>query len=931
MDVMSMKKIIIITLLIILGLVIYLKFDDIQEITRNITGKFSENTQTEEKLSILNKRIDELEQLIIEQKKFINDSVIRGDFVDYEKEGEFLLKTNEYKDIYSRVYLELENNISKKKYDEARKIIESLEVYSPKLLTDESLNYGDYEDYARTIGEGFKELFKSDILRKKFEMRGYIQLENIESECSVFLDGKEIDKSQIIKIDEQKEYLVEIKKHGFKDFQKKVSFSKEMLCLNFVFKINYEPVRKTGSIFINYENVNSLEIFLDGQKVNKTHLENVSVGKHMLKLIKKDYISFEEEILIFEGEVKKVYPEFSKVFLINSNLTSKVTENGYYRGNTPLNLKLKEGVHNISVIPENKVGEIDFVINTETDKRRSMDAIFESTLLINSNLNDYEVFVNGEYENKCSSPEGNLSVKILPGSSVLNARRRGYKDITMNLFLKHDDTKNINLEFISDTGKVTIMSEEKNCQVFIDEKFIGNTPITINKDYGKHVLKIIKEGFEDIIHEFEIDNSELSLNFSMKKASIGKKLVSDVSNCEVYLDGNFIGISPVYKDITVGIHTLTMKKKGYKSNSYQFNTEIEPERIILKMEQEKHLLSIKSDVSAQLFMNNQFYGYTPFLAELQPLKYEITAIYDGERKYLNIDLNQNREIFLKFKYELQEKKYDFEKDISCFGISNKNKFAVGFADSIYLYNPDGTDIKRKNLKSEVKSVCFLDEETIFIGLKNGEVYRYDFADNTLEKLFQLKGWILDLDCNDNIIAACSRDGEVLCFNFADKKHVYHFKGNKYYPITSIAISKDDYSIFSTSEGKLYASDLKEEKEIYGHDCAIKSVDIDENNRILSCDKNGNCMLVEYDFKNLGVRSKKMVEIPFKDINNAKFNDGRIFVSGCDGTIVLMNEELKAEKRLMLPESISCTDFKNENGNSFLIYSFSDFLEVKLFN
>lgn len=62
---------------------------------------------------------------------------------------------------------------------------------------------------------------------------------------------------------------------------------------------------------------------------------------------------------------------------------------------------------------------------------------------------------------------------------------------------------------------------------------------------------------------------ETTLSENTLSAKSGDRVYIDSPrNVEVYLDGNYIGLSPVSFGKTVGSHTITLRKSGYKTKSY---------------------------------------------------------------------------------------------------------------------------------------------------------------------------------------------------------------------------------------------------------------------------------------------------------------------------------------------------------------------------
>ncbi len=63
------------------------------------------------------------------------------------------------------------------------------------------------------------------------------------------------------------------------------------------------------------------------------------------------------------------------------------------------------------------------------------------------------------------------------------------------------------------------------------------------------------------------NNESLSEN-ALKPKSGNRVYIDGPKNVEVYLDNNYVGISPVSFKKTVGSHTITLRKSGYKTKSY---------------------------------------------------------------------------------------------------------------------------------------------------------------------------------------------------------------------------------------------------------------------------------------------------------------------------------------------------------------------------
>lgn len=70
-------------------------------------------------------------------------------------------------------------------------------------------------------------------------------------------------------------------------------------------------------------------------------------------------------------------------------------------------------------------------------------------------------------------------------------------------------------------------------------------------------------------------NNTVSGSDSSMTAGYYKVYIDNPSGTEVYLDGNYVGISPVSFQKVSGIHVITLRKNGYETRSYTINVDSE--------------------------------------------------------------------------------------------------------------------------------------------------------------------------------------------------------------------------------------------------------------------------------------------------------------------------------------------------------------------
>lgn len=189
-------------------------------------------------------------------------------------------------------------------------------------------------------------------------------------------------------------------------------------------------------------------------------------------------------------------------------------------------------------------------------------------------------------------PEGNYQVFLSNGNAQCT------KEVTIErdkeVVLDVGD-----LEIIADkTGKILFSVNPSEATVNIDGEAVDISK-EVELTYGIHRISLEAEGYQSLTKYIQVGSAYASISFTLEaeeeketededenskdsKDSENSGESSEVENAvtgnrvyidgpqdvEVYLDGNYIGISPVnFKKVT-GSHTITLRKTGYQAKSY---------------------------------------------------------------------------------------------------------------------------------------------------------------------------------------------------------------------------------------------------------------------------------------------------------------------------------------------------------------------------
>jgi hypothetical protein len=123
-------------------------------------------------------------------------------------------------------------------------------------------------------------------------------------------------------------------------------------------------------------------------------------------------------------------------------------------------------------------------------------------------------------------------------------------------------------------GQLQVTSSEPDREIIIDGVAVAGTgPWEVS--FGEHIVRVEKDGFLPVEQSVNVDKVLTTLNVVLPKIVLNAKLhISTIpSPAEVYVDGEFIGNSPVTYETQVGPHSITARLTGY-SDSFIPNYEV---------------------------------------------------------------------------------------------------------------------------------------------------------------------------------------------------------------------------------------------------------------------------------------------------------------------------------------------------------------------
>ena len=327
-----------------------------------------------------------------------------------------------------------------------------------------------------------------------------------------------------------------------------------------------EPVQKKKYHLIVKADQSDATIYIDDNPldIGEASLLVTEGTNHTWKIECNLYHTETGSVTVNERTVvnKTLRPAFGYINISSSpEQGAKVFVDGEYIGLSPIKTdKLKSGTHTVRVMKDMyKMKEQSFVVadGQTTNATLNMSANFVNVTINTDSQSD--IYVDEEYKGK-----GRWTGRLSDGEHIVEARKANHRASSKAVELVLGETKTITLEAPKPIyGSLEINTSPMNANIYIDGKHYGETPNYINEIIiGSHELKLTKQGCSEIKKTITIKEGEtLSVN---EKLQTGKEISisTDKSGDKIYVDGNYVGISPITSTLAYGTHTIKAERNG---------------------------------------------------------------------------------------------------------------------------------------------------------------------------------------------------------------------------------------------------------------------------------------------------------------------------------------------------------------------------------
>jgi len=211
------------------------------------------------------------------------------------------------------------------------------------------------------------------------------------------------------------------------------------------------------------------------------------------------------------------------------------------------------------------------------------DVAMRGLVVIESSPQGATIYLDG----KSKGPFGTTPWSgTLEGEHGITVEKRGYKIGEKRLAA--DPSKLLVVSFVLSEedylGWLEIKSNVPGAQIYLDDKSvgaIGKTPYSGNFKPGKHTVWVTADGYDEYKQEIEVVAGEAAeVNAQLKGSPVGYLNLRGygIEDSKIYIDGEVLcERGPCRKPVKEGVHTLTVKRPGYKPYSRRLEVQAKTE------------------------------------------------------------------------------------------------------------------------------------------------------------------------------------------------------------------------------------------------------------------------------------------------------------------------------------------------------------------
>ena len=343
-----------------------------------------------------------------------------------------------------------------------------------------------------------------------------------------------------------------------------------------------------GYINITTSPEQGAKVLVDGKLIGESPVvsDRLISGTHTVKVIKDMYKTTEHTFTVNDGQTTEANVEMDADFAtltVNTDTDSDIYIDDEYKGKGRWSGRITEGTHVVEARKLNhkpSVKTINIVLGKDEELNLESPLPINGSLDISSKPMRADIFIDG----KAYGQTPNYINEIIIGKHELKLTKQGCATSIISINITEGETLKIN-ETLQTGKEITITTGQNGDKIYVDDNYMGESPLTVNLNYGNHEVKAMR-GDRNTTKNIDVKvnggDTEVMLTF-------GRLVTINSSNKgdDIYVDGKKMGATPMDIDLSLGSHevevrrgklyeTKTLTVNNTSSSSYYFVPKKEP-------------------------------------------------------------------------------------------------------------------------------------------------------------------------------------------------------------------------------------------------------------------------------------------------------------------------------------------------------------------
>jgi hypothetical protein len=304
---------------------------------------------------------------------------------------------------------------------------------------------------------------------------------------------------------------------------------------------------------------------------------------------------------------------------------------GEVKGQAPIVIVTTAGRHQLRIQKDGYEAYEVWVTATDNDTQTMLPQLKEiakpkfGVVVVDADVPDAEVYIDGN-----KHPDNTPAVinNVIEGLHVIEVRKAPGLPWKQTVEVKASQQTKVRAELLGGmtggVGVVRVLSDAKDAHAFLDGTDMGPVPVDI-KDIkaGPHIIQVKAPGMttgerQVIVAAGQSKTEKFDLNADLSGEQGILKVVSTVTEAQVFVDGAAVGKVPYEKRISAGEHPVVVTRDGFKQ--FQQKVRVEAGQTVTVQADLKsvgRLRILTNPAKAKVSINGIEAGKTPFDSEIE--------------------------------------------------------------------------------------------------------------------------------------------------------------------------------------------------------------------------------------------------------------------------------------------------------------------------